>query len=315
MVLQGKDPVVEARKLEGSKKTFAEVWEEWTNQHRSKWRSLRHVRILLSHCKPLAEIPVNKIDKAMIIDTFTDLYKNHPDQALRALRMCKQVLDYAIAKDYRSGPNPAEWRGHLEHIFPERPKANNNHYPQLPFQDVPELMRRLSLREMKGTSPLALRFQILTASRPGETLGMRFSEVDLENRIWTLPPERTKQNRQHRVPLSEACMRILALQAEYRTCDFVFTGRSNHVALNLKALRDLLRAMDLPKHVTPSGFRKSFRNWAARARINGERIDRDLAEMCLGHLIKGKVEEAYWTEDAIDERREIMQEWALYCSG
>ena len=110
----------------------------------------------------------------MIIDTFFDLYKNHPDHALRALRMCKQVLDYAIAKEMRDGPNPAEWRGHLEHIFPERPKADNKHYPSLPFKDVPELMRRLSLREMKGTSPLALRFQILTASRPGETLGMFF---------------------------------------------------------------------------------------------------------------------------------------------
>ena len=108
-------------------------------------------------------------------------------------------------------------------------------------------------------------------------------------------------------------MRILALQGEYRTSDFVFTGRSNDEPLNPKALRDLLRAMNVP--VTPSGFRKSFRNWAARARINGERIDRDLAEMCLGHLIKGKVEEAYWTEDAIDERRKIMQAWASFCEG
>ena len=86
-------------------------------------------------------------------------------------------------------------------------------------------------------------------------------------------------------------------------------------ALDDKSLRELLKRMDLPAHVTPHGFRSSFRNWAARARINGERIDRDLAEMCLGHLVKGKVEAAYWTEDALDERREIMEAWADYCGS
>jgi len=308
MVLKGEDPVQVARQKETSKITFAEVCEEWTNHHRSKWRSLKHVNNLIGkHGQRLADVPVRAIDKSMIIDALSSLYKRHPDQALRALRMWKQVLDYAIAKEMRPEPNPARWRGHLEHIFPERPKTNNNHYPSLPFKDVPEIIQRLRLRQEKGTSASALELQILCASRPGEVRNMKWSEVDLENRTWTLPPERTKQNRQHRVPLSERCMAILALQAEYRTNDFVFTGYKDE-ALDEKAMRELLRRMDLPIRAT-HGFRASFRNWAARTFPR----DRDLLEMSLGHLIKGKVEAAYWTEDALEERRPIMQKWAEFC--
>jgi integrase len=263
----------------------------------------------------LADVAVNKIDKSMIVDTFSGLYKDHPAQALRALRMCKKVLDYAEAKDMRSGPNPARWRDNLEHIFPE-PKIDSERYPHLPFQEVPELISRLRLRE--GNSARALEFEALTASRPGEAREMPWSEVDWENRIWSLPKERTKQDRPHRVPLSDRCMEILVLQKKLQneygiTTDYVFTGYRGE-GLSEKSMREQLKRMDLPVHVVPSGFRKSFRNWAARARINGERVDRDLAELSIGHKVKGKVEEAYWTEDAIDERRPIMQAWAEFIS-
>ena len=184
-------------------------------------------------------------------------------------------------------------------------------------------MTRVRLREVKGISAAALEFLILTAARTNEVLGMRWSEIDLVNRIWMLSPERTKQNREHRVPLPIRCTEILALQNEYRhkgqpfsllSDDFVFQGYKGE-ALDDKSLRELLKRMDLPKHVTPHGFRSSFRNWAARARIKDERIDRYLAEMCLGHKVKGEVEAAYWTEDAIDERRVIMEAWAEYCGS
>jgi integrase len=155
---------------------------------------------------------------------------------------------------------------------------------------------------------------------------MKWSEVDLVNRILTLPRERTKQDRKHRVPFPVRCTEILALQNEYRhkgqpfsllSDDFVFQGYKGE-ALDDKSFRELLKRMDLPAHVTPHGFRASFRNWAQRAHFDNPRIDRnhrDLAEMCLGHSIKGKVEGAYWTEDALDERRVIMDAWASYCGS
>jgi integrase len=270
-------------------------------------------------------MPVRMIDQRMIVDALADLNKRHPEQARRALRVWAQVLDYAKAMGMREGDNPAAWRGNMEHIFPDRPKNHNKHHASMPFKDVPEFVQRLRLRQVKGTSAAALEFQILCASRPGEVLSMKWSEVDLVNRIWTLPPERTKQNRQHRVPFSERCTEILALQNEYRkgqpfallSDDFVFQGYKGE-ALDDKSLRELLKRMDLPVHVTPHGFRSSFRNWAQRTHFNNPRIDRDrrdLAELSLGHSIKGKVEEAYWTEDALDERRPIMDAWSTYCDG
>jgi integrase len=307
LLAQGKDPVQEKRKERAKGTTFAEACEGWIDKHHRKWRSLRHVKVLLGkHGGPLADIPIRMITRGMIMDALSDLSLHHPEQARRALAMWAQVFDYAKVMDYCSGDNPAQWRGNMEHIFPDRPKDARKHYASLPFKYVPELVRRLRLRQGRSHASAALEFQIFCAARPGEVLGMKWSELDLINRIWTLPPERTKQNQQHRVPFPVRCMEILSVENEYRTSDFVFTGRSNCEPLNPKAIRDLLRAMDV--HVTPSGFRKSFRNWAAHARQ-----DRDLAELSLGHTVKGSVEAAYWTDDMLEQRRAIMDAWASYC--
>jgi integrase len=308
---RGADPVQEKRKERAKGTTFAEACEGWINKHKSKWRSLRHINILIrKHAQPLADIPVRAITSPMIVEALSDLWQRHPEQAHRALSMWGRVFNYAKAMGYRDGDNPAMWSGNLENIFPGKPKNSRKHYPSLPFKHVPELMRRLHLRRAKGHSAAALEFQILCASRPSEVLNMRWSELDLINRIWTLPPERTKQNREHRVPFSVRCMEILSLQNEYRTNDFVFTGYNKNGEarpLNPKALRDLLRAMNVP--VTPHGFRASFRNWGARAFPHS----RDLLEMCLGHQIKREYEAAYWTHDEIEQRRPIMEAWASYC--
>ena len=309
LLAQNKDPVQEKRKDRAKGTTFAQACEGWIDKHHSKWRSLRHVKILLGkHSKPIADIPVRMITRAMVINALSDLWLHHPKQARRALAIWAQVFDYAKIMDYRDGDNPAQWRGNMEHVFTESPKNDRKHYASLPFKFVPELMRRLRLRQGRSHAAAALEFQILCASRPGEVLNMRWQELDLFNRIWTLPPERTKQNHQHRVPFPVRCMEILSVQNEYRTGDFVFTGRSNREPLNPKAIRDLLRAMNVP--MTPHGFRASFRNWCAHTRQ-----DRDLSELSLGHMVKGQVESAYWTDDMLEQRRMIMDAWSEYCSG
>jgi integrase len=307
-VAKGEDPVLAKRQQRSAGTTFAQACEEWIKQHRFKWRSLRHHNALIGkHGKPLAEMPIRMITTPMIVDALRDLWKVHPEQAHRAVRMWARVFDYAKSMGYRTGDNPALWRGNIENIF-HLPKNHDKHYPSLPFKELPEFMTRLRFREVKGHSATMLEFQILTASRPGETRGMRWSEVDLINRIWTIPPERTKQNREHRVPLSERCMEILALQNEYRTGDFVFTGY-NRVALDQKSTGNLLRSMGV--RVVPHGFRRSFRNWCFHMRI-----DRDLAELSLGHgAAKNKTEAAYLTEDGLEERRPLMDAWAEYCGS
>jgi integrase len=300
---------VQAKRQErANAKTFAEACEEWIDTRKAQWRSVRHAKNLLGiHGKPLADKPVSAITTPMVKDALKDFWKQYPEQARRALSMWARVFDYAKAMKYRSGDNPAAWRGNMEYLFPHRPKNRHKHYRSLPFERVPELVSRLRLRQVKGTSAVALEFVILTAARPDEVLGMPWAEVDLKNAIWTIPPERTKQKRQHRVPLPAPCMRILALQNEYRVGEFVFTGYKR-VELDPKSMRGLLRKMGVP--VTPHGFRSSFRNWCART---GQL--RELAELSLAHEVKSKVEAAYWRDDALDERRPIMDAWAEYCES
>jgi integrase len=299
MVLQGKDPVVEARKLETSKTTFAEAGEGWFNKRKSRWRSTRQFKTSLGkHAQPIAQLPVRSIDTPMVVKALSKLWAEHPEQGYRTSTVWASVFDYAKVMGMREGDNPAAWRGNLEHIF-HRPK-NHEHYRSMAFKDVPELMSRLRLR-VKSTSALALQFQILTATRPGETRGMLWTEVDLVNRVWTLPPERTKQNRQHRVPLSEECVRILGVQNEYRSCDFVFPHDGE--PLSPTAVDTLLRKMDV--RVAPHGFRSSFRSWAAE-----HNIDFTLAEMCLAHSPGGATVQAYYRTDMLEQRRPIMQAWA-----
>ena len=311
MVSAGLDPVHSARKARVSGTTFAEACEGWLKANRRRWRSTRHIDTLLKHGEPMANVPVAAIDRAMVIKVLSPLYEERPEQTYRVSSAWARVFDYAETMGFREGKNPCTWRGNLEHVF-HRPKNGNKHHASMQFADVPDFMRRLRLREVKGNSAAALEFLILTGARTNEVLGMRWPELDLTTRIWNPPPEQTEQKKRYRTPLSARCMEILELQQEYKTSEFVFTGYKSE-ALDEKSLRELLKRMDLPEHVTPHGFRASFRNWAARARINGERIDRALAEMCLGHSVKGKVEAAYWTDDALEERRPIMDAWAQFC--
>jgi integrase len=305
---KGQDPVIAKREQRAAGTTFAEACEGWINKHRSKWRSTRHIEVLIGkHGQSLAETPIRMITSPMIVKALSPLWKHHPEQARRTLSTWAHVFDYAKTMGVRAGDNPAAWRGNMEHIFPNRPKNHNKHFSSLPFNEVPEFVHRLRLRQAKGQAASAFEWLILTASRSNETLGMRWTEVDPDFRVWTLPPERTKQNRKHCVPLSGRCLELLAVQNEYRKGDFVFPGR-NGGPLGARALFMLLR--DMGVFVTVHGFRASFRNWGARTRQ-----DRDLLELSLGHLVADKTEGAYWTDEMLSERRSVMAQWASYCGS
>jgi integrase len=308
-IAKGHDPV-EARRQQrlAAATSFADVREDFVNTHRSKWRGLKNVNNFLgNHGKPLAKKPIGTITSDMIVAALSDLWKRHPEQARRTLRMWKKLFDYAKVMGYCDGENPARWEGNLEHRLIRQSKGDSKHHKALPFQYMSELIFRLQQRQVRSTAAAALEFLILTATRSDETLGMRWSEVDLFNAIWTLPKERTKENREHSVPLSQRCMEILSFRNEYRTNDFVFTGYKGR-ALDPKSMRELLRNMGV--RVTVHGFRSSFRDWAAENRPLEER---PLHELCLGHKGKGQVESAYWRSNMLKQRRPIMQAWSAYC--
>jgi integrase len=305
LVEKGIDPVKAKEQEKAKGITYAEACDAFI-KHRApyRWRNTKNAKNLLGQAKGLDAIPVGAITSPMLKEALMPVWEKHPYQVIRALPMIAAMFRYAKFEKWYTAENPAAWKGNMEHIFGALP-PRDNHYASLEFKDLPDFIQRLRLRQVRGTAAVALEFKILTVARSEEVLGARWSEI--ENRIWTLVPERTKQKREHRVPLSQRCMDILALQQEYRTGEFVFPGY-NKTQMNESVLRELLRSMGVP--VTPHGFRRTFRNWAFATRQ-----DRDLAELSLGHTITNKTEGAYLTVDGLEERRPLMEGWALFCSA
>jgi integrase len=217
------------------------------------------------------------------------------------------VLDWAKARGYREGENPARWRGHIQNLLPKRSKVRAVvHHPALPYTEVAAFMA--DLRTRGGLAASALEFLILTATRTGEALGVRWSEIDLEQRVWIIPGARRKGGREHRVPLSAPAAALLERMQALRSGEFVFPGaRSGHGLSNM-AMIVVLRRMgraDLTVH----GFRSTFRDWAAECTS----FEREVVEMALAHVTGNRVETAYRRGDLFDKRRRLMEAWATYC--
>jgi integrase len=217
----------------------------------------------------------------------------------------EKVLDAAKAKGFRQGENPARWRGHLDHLLAKQTKLTRGHHAAMPYERVAAFIGRL--RESDSLTALALEFCILTAARSGEVLGMRWSEVDLEKKVWTVPAHRMKAGREHRVPLSERAVAILKPLAEIKTGDFVFPGQPKNRPLSDRAMNATLPRMKA--NATVHGFRSSFRDWAG----NETHFPREVVETALAHAIGSEVERAYRRSDALAKRRDLMEAWANYC--
>jgi integrase len=218
------------------------------------------------------------------------------------------VLDWAATRGYRQGENPARWRGHLQNLLPKRSKVQRvEHHAAIPFVQITEFVA--SLRQQNGTSPLALEFTILTAARTGEVIGATWDEIDLAERAWTVPAERMKGGREHRVPLCAQALRILE---RFRALDdkYVFPGGKRGRPLSNMAMLELLKRMGRPD-LTVHGFRSTFRDWAAET----THFPNEMVEMALAHIIENKVEAAYRRGDLFQKRRELMNAWAVYCVG
>jgi integrase len=238
------------------------------------------------------------------------LWTAKPETASRLRGRIERVLDWAHVHGYRDGPNPARWKGNLAHLLPSKRKVRAvRHHSALDYRSIPKFMNEL--RQRPATAARALEFLILTAARTGEVIGARWSEFNLDEKIWTVPAVRMKAGRVHRVPLSPRVLEILTdVKPDDVSADnFVFTGPAPDQPLSNTAMLMLLRRMgrgDLTSH----GFRSSFRDWAA------ERTDfpSELAEMALAHTVSSKVEAAYRRGDMFDKRRNLMETWGTYCA-
>jgi integrase len=290
--------------------TFAECAAAYIASHEAGWRGRRTcqqwVCSLRDYAYPvLGHLSVDEITTDHVLAVLKPLWRTKTETATHVRGRIEQVLDYAKVLGHRSGENPARWRGHLDHLLPSRAKvAPVQHYPALPYREVPAFMDML--RQQENMAARCLEFTILCACRSGEAIGAVRSEIDWETRTWIIPAARTKQGREHRVSLSEPAIRLLRSLPRER--EYMFPGRYGGPQSHA-TLRALLQRMDAA--ATVHGFRATFSTWARECTS----FPRELVEAALGHLVGDVVERSYQRGDALERRRELMATWGNYCTS
>jgi integrase len=283
--------------------------------HRAGWRNPKHAAqwqaTLATYAEPvIGDLSVQRIDTALVLKVLEPIWRVKPETAGRVRGRIESILDWAKVRGYRTGENPARWRGHLDKLLPPRSRVRRvEHHASLPYAELPGFL--VSLREQAGIAARALEFAILTAARTGEVIGARWGEMDLLDKTWTLPAARMKSGREHRVPLSAHALAILKEMQAHRHAEgaFVFPGSRNGKPLSNMAFLMLLRRMDLGD-VTAHGFRSSFRNWAAERTS----FPAEVAEMALAHTVSDKTVAAYNRSDLFERRRRLMSAWTTFCT-
>jgi integrase len=318
MLLDKKDPLeerrgerVQAMLTAAAAITFRDCAERYITAHAVGWKNSKHRQqwrnTLKTYAYPvIGELPVAAIDTGLILQIIEPLWTTKTETASRLRGRLESILDWATARSYRTGANPARWRGHLQQLLPARASvAPVQHHKALPYAELPAFMAQL--RGQAGVAARCLELTILTATRTGEAIGAKWSEVDLEARIWTVPAERMKAGRRHVVPLSDRALELVETLA--RSGDHLFeNGRAGHPISNM-AMDMTLRRMGR-NGITVHGFRSAFRDWAAEQTDHPNHV----VEMALAHAIGDKVEAAYRRGDLLAKRRELMTDWAAYCA-
>jgi integrase len=297
--------------------TFRTVAERYLAAHEKGWRNSKHRmqwrNTLDTYAHPhLGDLAVGDVGTEHVLAALEPIWRTKPETATRVRGRIESVLDYATSRDWRSGENPARWRGHLANLLPPRSKvAPVEHHAALPWRQIGSFLP--ILRAQAGVAARALEFAILTAARSGEALGARWGEIDMAAKVWTVPAARMKAGREHRVPLSEATVTLLGEMAKLRTVDspdaYVFPGALPGRPLSIMAMTMALRRMkrgDLTVH----GFRSTFRDWCGEATST----PREVAEAALAHAVADKTEAAYARGDLFAKRVRLMDQWAKFCA-
>lgn len=317
-LLDGLDPIEDrasarlAKRAEAAKRTtFKEAAEKYVAAHRAGWKNAKHAdqweSTLTTYAYPIiGNLSVADVDTAHVLKIIEPIWGTKTETASRVRGRIESILDWAAARKFRHGDNPARWRGHLDKLLPARSKVQKvEHHPAMPYANVGAFIQEL--RAGCSISARALEFTILTSCRTAEVTGARWDEVDFTQKVWKVPGERTKSGREHRVPLSTRAIAILKEAPRVKDNPFVFPGIRVGQHLSNMAMLEMLRERCGDKF-TVHGFRSSFRDWAAEQ----TNFPREIAEAALSHVLGNKVESAYQRGDLLEKRRRLMDSWATY---
>ena len=293
--------------------SFKQCAEAYIKANRAGWKNAKHVQqwenTLDKYAYPtLGELAVSAIDTSLVTKCLVDIWTEKTETATRVRGRIESVLDWAKVSGFRQGENPARWRGHLDKVFPAATKvAKVKHHPALPFAEVGAFMTKL--RAQAGLGARALELTILTAARSGEVRGARWSEINLVEKIWVIPAERMKADKEHRIPLSDAAVTLLNELTPNEDEDLVFLGAKPGKQISDMTLGAVLKRMDCTT-ITTHGFRSTFRDWCSEKTT----YSNEVVEMALAHAIKNATEAAYRRGDVLEKRRALMNDWATYCA-
>jgi integrase len=303
----GGDPIAQRRQANRAVLTFKEAAEAVHASHSKGWKNPKHrdqwINTLRDYTfEKIGAKRVNAVTTADVLQVLTPIWLDKPETARRVRQRMRAVLDWAKAAGHRDGDNPVEGVGDG---LPKQ-KDEAEHHAALPYADVFPFLTTLHASGANDATKLALEFLILTAMRTGEVIGATWSEIDMKAKTWTIPPERMKAQREHRVPLSERCMAILKQARKLSGDIYIFPGVDTDTPLSNMAFLMALRRMGYD--VTAHGFRSAFRDWAAER----TKFTREVCEAALAHSNVNKVEAAYLRSDLFEKRRALMAQWAMH---
>lgn len=314
------DPLAEKQQARAAKRvahakrmTFKECASACIEALRPGWKNHKHAsqweNTLETYAYPLlGDLPVSSIDTALVVKSLQPIWLDKNETASRLRGRIESVLAWASAHGFREGENPARWRGHLDKLLaPPSKVQKNEHHAALPFKEIGAFIQLLRTKD--GMGARALEFAILTAARSGEVRGAVWTEINLAERVWTIPAERMKAGREHRVPLSSAAISLLEALPRLDDSPFIFPSSKPQRPLSDMTLTACLRRMERTD-LTAHGFRSTFRDWCAES----TNYPREVAEMALAHTIGNAVEVAYRRGDLFEKRRRLMDDWASYCN-
>jgi integrase len=319
LVNQGIDPILQRKQArsalaaqQATEKTFARCAREYIEGKSAEWSNDKHAQqwtnTLETYANPtLGKLLVSDIGLPQVLEVLKPIWTEKTETASRVRGRIESVLDYATVRHYRQGPNPARWKGHLDKILAAPTKvAKVQHHKAVDIDEVAGFLS--AVRSHTGMGARALEFAILTAARSGEVRGATWSEIDLDGKEWTVPAERMKAGKEHRVPLSEPALELLRKLKlpEVKDVDLVFPS-SKGTPLSDMTLTAVMRRMGLD--AVPHGFRSTFKDWASERTSYPAQV----VEMALAHAIGDKVEAAYRRGDLFAKRRRLMSDWASFC--
>lgn len=308
ILAEGGDPVA-LKRSEKSIPTFGELADQFIKDRTASVRSDKSVARWErsigegGYADSLRALRVDKVTTDNVLAVLKPLWTTKASSAGLLRGYIESVLNVAKASGYRSGENPAAWTGHLAMILPKRQRLTRGHHAAMPFDQVPDFMK--TLRAKPSLAAKALELTILCATRTSETLGADWQEIDLDKRLWTIPAERMKAAKEHRIPLSDAAIQLVEALPTRRGP--LFPGRSGEKPLSNMAMDMVLRRLD--DSVTVHGFRSTFRDWAGETTAT----PREVAEAALAHTVGNNAELAYRRGDALEKRRDLMSKWATFC--